>query len=636
MAVNLSPVGGVAAQFFTSTGAVLTGGKLYTYAAGTTTPAVTYTTSQGNVPWTNPVVLDAAGRVPGSGEIWLTDGIIYKFVLKDSNDVLIATYDNITGINSNAVSYTNQQDIQTATAGQTVFTLPFSYQPGTNSLSVFVDGVNQYGPSASYAYVETDANTVTFNSGLHVGAEVKFTTTQQQGAGAVDASQVSYTPPFTGSVATNVEAKLAQTISVKDFGAVGDGVTNDTAAFADAISYLNSVGGGALYIPDGIYMLDSLTMTGRSKALLGETMGSPTLTHGVILRCRTACSDFVTISGVGHRIENMFIDGNGLATNAVVRYTNNMTDVVTSNVIISGGVNGGILLALAASPQNNNAQISELQFYGVLLAGGTGVTNLYINSDQALVIAFYNLKSFSGDYGIDLVRGTVSLYCPFFTANLVNDIRAVRGQVTVFDGRSESSTINSLSFTGPTNFQLNSYVHGATIAQTTLELFAGWTGYGTVVNGQFTNILNASSTGTLVLVNYTLYAGGSFYGSYAYKAIDISGGYVKAAKTLGFVNVLTYGTTISPDVGVANRQYVAVTNGTAFAIAAPANPTAYQTMYLTISNQSGGALGTITWNSVYKLATFTSPATGYQRTISFTYDGAHWIEDFCSPGDVPN
>lgn len=100
MAVNLSPVGGVAAQFFTSTGAVLTGGKLYTYAAGTTTPAVTYTTSTGSTPWTNPVVLDAAGRVPGSGEIWLTDNITYKFVLKDSNDVLIATYDNVDAASS--------------------------------------------------------------------------------------------------------------------------------------------------------------------------------------------------------------------------------------------------------------------------------------------------------------------------------------------------------------------------------------------------------------------------------------------------------------------------------------------------------------------------------------------------------
>jgi hypothetical protein len=189
--------------------------------------------------------------VSGSGEIWITDGILYKFVLETSTGVLIATYDNISGINSNFVAFTNQQEIVTATAGQTVFNLGISYQPATNSLSVFVDGVNQYGPGAQYAYTETDSDTVTFTSGLHVGAEVKFTTTQQQGGGAVDASQVSYQPPFTGSVATNVEAKLEQYVSVMDFGAVGNGVVDDTAAFNDALAT-----GRRVYAPAGTYLVN--------------------------------------------------------------------------------------------------------------------------------------------------------------------------------------------------------------------------------------------------------------------------------------------------------------------------------------------------------------------------------------------
>jgi len=135
--VYLSPVGGVAAQFFTNTGAVLTGGKLYTYAAGTTTPLTSYTTSTGSVARTNPVVLDAAGRVSDGGEIWIT-AASYKFVLKDSNDVLIATYDNIYGIG--ATSYQVQNF--TGTGSQTVFTLSSS-SLGENFTFVYINGVYQ-------------------------------------------------------------------------------------------------------------------------------------------------------------------------------------------------------------------------------------------------------------------------------------------------------------------------------------------------------------------------------------------------------------------------------------------------------------------------------------------------------------
>jgi hypothetical protein len=252
MTVLLSPVGGVAAQFFDNNGNPLSGGKLFSYSAGTTTPAATFTSSLGTTAHTNPIILDAGGRVPG-GEIWLTDGVIYKFVLQTSTNVLIATYDNIVGINSNFVNYTTEQEIQTATAGQTVFNLTTTqYQPGTNSLTVYVDGVNQYGPGAQYAYLETDTDTVTFVSGLHVGASVKFTTATQTTGNATDASVVAYTPPFTGSVITNVEDKLAQTVSVLDFGADPTGLVDSAAAFAAAISAAKNV-----YVPTGTYEIGS-------------------------------------------------------------------------------------------------------------------------------------------------------------------------------------------------------------------------------------------------------------------------------------------------------------------------------------------------------------------------------------------
>jgi hypothetical protein len=137
MAVFLSPVGGAAAQFFTNTGSVLTGGKLYSYAAGTTTPQVTYTTSAGNVARTNPIILNAAGRVPDSGEIWLAPAS-YKFVLTDSTDVLIATWDNISGEGVPAYG----PDNFTGNGAIIVFNLSTSVA-NENVISVYINGVYQ-------------------------------------------------------------------------------------------------------------------------------------------------------------------------------------------------------------------------------------------------------------------------------------------------------------------------------------------------------------------------------------------------------------------------------------------------------------------------------------------------------------
>lgn len=95
MSVNLSPIGN-GFQFFTNNGEPLTSGKLYTYQAGSSTPLATYTNSAGTVSNTNPIILGVDGRPPE--EIWLTYGYNYKFILTDSSDVTLATYDNLYGI----------------------------------------------------------------------------------------------------------------------------------------------------------------------------------------------------------------------------------------------------------------------------------------------------------------------------------------------------------------------------------------------------------------------------------------------------------------------------------------------------------------------------------------------------------
>lgn len=85
-------------KFFDENGDPLSGGKLYSYVAGTTTPTATYTDKAATVPNTNPIILDSEGEC----ELWLVQGS-YKFVLHNSLDVEQWTQDLIEIVDENSV-----------------------------------------------------------------------------------------------------------------------------------------------------------------------------------------------------------------------------------------------------------------------------------------------------------------------------------------------------------------------------------------------------------------------------------------------------------------------------------------------------------------------------------------------------
>jgi hypothetical protein len=108
-------------------------------------------------------------------EIWLTEGLLYKFVLMDANDVLIWTKDNIIG--------------------------------AADLVGFAADLANASDPA--------------------------------KGDALVGFRQSNSSGNLTGSVNSTVHKKLQEIISFKDFGAVGDGTTNDQAAIQAALTAAN-------------------------------------------------------------------------------------------------------------------------------------------------------------------------------------------------------------------------------------------------------------------------------------------------------------------------------------------------------------------------------------------------------------
>lgn len=97
---TLSPV--AKQQFLTDSGVPLASGRIYTFAAGTTTALTTYQTSSGTA-WGAYVQLDSAGR-PQTGSIYLQPGVSYKFEARTSAGVTVWTQDNVSAVPPSSVN----------------------------------------------------------------------------------------------------------------------------------------------------------------------------------------------------------------------------------------------------------------------------------------------------------------------------------------------------------------------------------------------------------------------------------------------------------------------------------------------------------------------------------------------------
>lgn len=165
MAYFLSPI--VNDQQCDSNGAPLAGGLVYTYLAGSSTPAPTYTDNTGITPQANPIVMNTLGAV--QSPVWLTSGTAYKFIIRDALGVLQRTIDNVSGINDASISVSQWISGATPTyISATSFSVAGdqtgSFQVGRRVQCTVTAGV-VYGTITASVYTTLTTVTVSLDSG---------------------------------------------------------------------------------------------------------------------------------------------------------------------------------------------------------------------------------------------------------------------------------------------------------------------------------------------------------------------------------------------------------------------------------------------------------------------------------------
>jgi hypothetical protein len=183
-------------------------------------------------------------------------------------------------------------------------------------------------------------------------------------------NSVGYLPAGAGAVATTVQTKLRESVSVLDFGAVGDGVADDTAAIQAAIVAVNAAGGGELLIPEGTYKVTSsitiypnVTIFGYAATLAWAGSAAPVLTS----------STSTILSGAG--IFGLTIDGSTTATKLLELYSAyrcsfrdlNLQSVNTTNFALDLLVNTS-----GATNPDSNRNLVFCEFSNILQSGTCG------------------------------------------------------------------------------------------------------------------------------------------------------------------------------------------------------------------------------------------------------------------------